>query len=472
MLDKMVKSQELDDFDLVLIDEAHNFRNDRTQTFSDIAEICAGKKVVLLTATPFNNNPNDILSQVRLFQKEKNSTVPGIRDLKAYFSGFTTELSQIDRITENERYLEVAKKNAKRIRNDVLRHLMVRRTRKEVVEYYGQDLKSQGMKFPEVAEPQPIYYAFNDTESKVFARTIELAKDRFKYSRYAPLLFLRNELKGQAQQGQRNMMSFMRMLLVKRLESSFHAFNQTLGRMVESYERFIKTYDEGSVYISEKDSKKIYEALESEDFETVERLLETDRGTKYASSDFNDDFRKALAGDLEVLYEIQSEWAKVNRDPKLETFLNIVSSDPILKDSKLLIFTESEETAKYLSNALENEFGGSVLTFGGSNNEAERQRVIDNFDNNARSRRDDYRILVTTDVLSEGVNLHRGNVVINYDIPWNPTRVMQRVGRINRVDTPHATVHTYTCFPTEEGNAEIGLKESAMAKIAAFVSLL
>ena len=98
--------------------------------------------------------------------------------------------------------------------------------------------------------------------------------------------------------------------------------------------------------------------------------------------------------------------------------------------------------------------------------------MIDNFDAKVKRPKDDYRILVSTEVLSEGVNLHRSNVVINYDIPWNPTRMMQRVGRVNRVDTKFDVIYTFTFFPTKQANDQIKLREAAEAKINAFISML
>ncbi len=113
-----------------------------------------------------------------------------------------------------------------------------------------------------------------------------------------------------------------------------------------------------------------------------------------------------------------------------------------------------------------------VILFTGQSDDAAHKAVIANFDANAFHPRDDYRILVSTEVLSEGVNLHRSNVVINYDIPWNPTRLIQRVGRVNRVDTKFDTIYTYNFFPTEEGNDLIKLREAAEAKIHAFIEML
>ena len=145
---------------------------------------------------------------------------------------------------------------------------------------------------------------------------------------------------------------------------------------------------------------------------------------------------------------------------------------PMLKKGKLIIFTESRETAEYLAGRIIDEVEQKVLLFTGNSDDSVRKEVIANFDARAFQPKDQYRILVATEVLSEGVNLHRSNIVINYDIPWNPTRLIQRVGRVNRVDTTFHTIHTYNFFPTEEGNDLIKLKEAAEAKIHAFIEML
>jgi len=160
------------------------------------------------------------------------------------------------------------------------------------------------------------------------------------------------------------------------------------------------------------------------------------------------------------------------RDPKLLEFLHELSDKKVLKQNKLVIFTESKETAEYLSKNINDKFADTALCFTGGSGEATRDKVIDNFDAKVRHPKDDYRILVSTEVLSEGVNLHRSNVVINYDIPWNPTRMMQRVGRVNRVDTEFDTIYTLNFFPTRQSNDLIKLKEVAEAKINAFLTLL
>ena len=136
------------------------------------------------------------------------------------------------------------------------------------------------------------------------------------------------------------------------------------------------------------------------------------------------------------------------------------------------MFTESKETAEYLAGNVNKAFKNQAICFTGGSGEATRDTVTRNFDAKAKHPENKYRILISTEVLSEGVNLHRSNVVINYDIPWNPTRMMQRVGRINRVDTKFDTIYTFNFFPTRQSNDELKLREAAEAKINAFLTLL
>ncbi|HEY8542523.1 MAG TPA: helicase-related protein, partial [Pseudothermotoga sp.] len=172
------------------------------------------------------------------------------------------------------------------------------------------------------------------------------------------------------------------------------------------------------------------------------------------------------------LKKVQKLWSKVNRDPKLLSFLDKLSNNKLLKDNKLIVFTESKETAEYLAAHINKVHKDEAICFTGGSGEATRETVIRNFDAKAKKQENKYRILISTEVLSEGVNLHRSNVVINYDIPWNPTRMMQRVGRINRVDTKFDTIYTFNFFPTIQSNNELKLKEAAEGKINAFLTLL
>ncbi|MEW6142705.1 MAG: helicase-related protein [Chloroflexota bacterium] len=456
----------------VFVDEAHRFRSETTQTYEMLAQICRGKRVILVTATPLNNQPRDILSQVKLFQKARKSTIPNVTDLEAFFSRLEKKLNGLDRQKDYEQYMRVVSENAVAVRERVLKYIMVRRTRSEITRYFADDLKTQGFKFPEVADPEAVFYQLNDNEDSVFNKSMELAIKQFNYARYTPMLYYQGPVTQPEQLAQFNMRRFMKILLVKRLESSFYAFRRTLERFIRSYEQFIAEYDRGSVYVSKRYASKLFDLLESDDDYAIQRLIDEDKAQRYEASDFKPEYRRDLEHDLKVLKDIAGLWQTVKRDPKLMTFVELLASSKLLRENKLIVFTESMETAEYIHGRLRAVYPGKTFLYTGGASAADREEVAANFDKRARYPRDDYRVLVTTEVLSEGVNLHRSNVVINYDIPWNPARMMQRVGRINRVDTKFDTIYTYNFFPTRQSNDLIKLKEAAQYKIQAFIEML
>ncbi len=470
-LDYLIK-QGTDKYKNIIIDEAHRFRTETTISYEKLAQICRGKRVILVTATPYNNRPKDILSQIKLFQKTRKSTIPNLPDLERFFSDLEKKLKKFDRQRDYKKYMEAVKENANEIRESVLKYLMVRRTRSEIIRYFSKDLTEQKLKFPEVAEPEPIFYELNDVEDKIFTQTIELITQKFKYTRYTPMLYCKNELTQPEELAQRNMGKFMKILLVKRLESSFYAFRNTVARFIHTYEQFLREFERGNVYVSKKHTNKIFELLENDNEEAIQRLIDKDKAKKYSSNEFKKELKTDLEHDLDLLKQIEKLWENIKRDPKFLTFKDKLASKSLLKTQKLIIFTESKETADYLFKNLEKTYPGQALSLTGDSSTATREKAIENFDANARFPKNEYRILVATEILSEGVNLHRSNVVINYDIPWNPTRLMQRVGRINRVDTKFDKIYSFNFFPTKQSNTLIKLKEAAKAKIHAFMTLL
>lgn len=470
---EQIARQGTDRYQNIIIDEAHRFRTETNTTYEKLAEICRGKRVILVTATPLNNSPKDILSQIKLFQKSRKSNIPNLPDLEAFFSRLIKRLKGLDRQKDWPEYVKITKENAQEIREKVLKYLMVRRTRSEIETYFKNDLDKQGLKFPKVAEPKSVFYQLNESENDIFYKTIELIAKEFKYSRYTPML--PEYYKGESEhptEGQKNMGKFMKILFIKRLESSFYAFKNTLDRFIHSYQQFIEEYDKGNVYVSKKFSNKIFEFLEDDNDQAVQKLIDEDKANVYKSSEFTPEFKRDLNNDLRILLEVHEQWKHINRDPKLLTLIDKLKTSTILKENKLLIFTESKETASYLAKNIEEKIKEPVLEFSGQSSNITREKVMENFDAKSDFPKNDFRVLVTTEVLSEGVNLHRSNVVINYDIPWNPTRLMQRVGRINRVDTKFDEIYTFNFFPTQQSNDEIKLEESARAKIHAFISML
>ncbi|MBC8186159.1 helicase [candidate division KSB1 bacterium] len=461
-------------FDNVFIDEAHKFRNEANISYELLARICAGKKVILVTATPLNNTPIDILSQIKLFQKGKNSTIPGIKDLDYFFSNLQKRLKKLDRQKDYDEFMAVIKENSHQIRERILKHIMVRRTRSEVVNYFSTDLKVQGLKFPDVASPVPVFYELDNHLDQIFFETIKLITDKntFTYARYTPLLYLKEGLSEFDKTSQRNMGRFMKGLLVKRLESSFFAFKNSLNRFIESYKNFINAHEKGSVYFSKKYWNRVIEYFLNDDFDAIQKLIDDEKAEEYPATAFVNDLKEDLQTDLDTLIKIKSWWDKIDYDPKLDKFISELKNAKRLTKNKLIIFTESKETAEYLFDNLGIRLKEKPILYHGGSSQSDLNTVISNFDAKARIKKNDHRILITTEVLSEGISLHRSNVVINYDLPWNPTRMIQRVGRINRVDTLFDKIYTFNFFPTEQSNDLIKLKEAAVAKINYFIEML
>lgn len=394
-LDNVIK-RGTDKYDVVIIDEAHRFRTESTQMYEKLYKICRGKRVILVTATPLNNTPLDILAQIKLFQDAHKSTLPNpkVRDLEKYFKALQAKLKNLHRQDNKEEYLRIVQENAEDIRDNVLSYLMVRRTRTIIDKHYKKDLDKQKLIFPKVKEPEPVVYHFSEKVDSIFNKTIELVAKEFKYSRYTPLLYLKEELPENQQTPQRNMGRWMRILLLKRLESSFYAFKKSISRFIYSYKRFLEEYERGYVYISERYTSKVFELLDDEDVDAVDKLIEEDKAKKEPATKFKKEFIDDLKSDLKLLNDIEKMWRDVETDPKIETFIKVLKKDKHLKENKMIVFTESKETAEYLESKLNPIFNNKVLSYSSVSGEATREKIIDNFDPASRNKKNDVRILV------------------------------------------------------------------------------
>lgn len=477
-LDKVIRFG-LDRFDYVVVDEAHRFRNEGTRSYADLLDICRGKKVILVTATPLNNTIDDIFAQLKLFQAPKNATIPGIPNLERYFASLRARFKGLDR--SDSEYKQTIKEVSREIRERILKHVMVRRTRTDVMTFFKKDIQSQGLCFPEVQDPRRIVYRFEGELEAIFNRTISLLHE-FRYARYIPLLYYSGsrQLSEFERQQQRNVGGFMRGLLIKRLESSFYAFRKSVRRFIESYERFVDMYKGGTVYIS--NTVDVYDLLDNDDVDVLEHFVEEEKAQKYLSADFRDDFLADLQFDLQLLRQVEHLWQDVAEDPKLDAFSSRLKKDRVLKN-RLIVFTESKETGDYLFDKLNAFYPDRVMFFSSKGGRTGKPAVTHSpsvardlikaaFDPNQDVCDENMRILITTDVLAEGINLHRGNVLINYDLPWNPTRVLQRVGRVNRLGTEHPDIYIFNFFPTTQADSHLGLEANITNKIQMFHDIL
>lgn len=467
-LDRIIEDDDLmKNVKYVFIDEAHRFRNQNTSSFQKLHEICYNKKVVLITATPQNNYSSDIANQIFLFQAKNNSTIiPNNKNIEGFFKKLDSRLKKLDK--GSQEYLEMLKSNSEIIRDQVLRNVMIRRTRNEIVEYYSDDLNKQGLSFPELSDPEKIVYTYNDEVEQIFNQTIENIQS-LTYARYKPLTYLENIPKEVASLlvSQRNMSGFMKSILIKRLESSFVAFRNTLHRFILSYDKFLDMCLSGEVYISKKID--VYDLLDNGDDEKLMGFVEEDTVQHYSIKDFKEGFIPSIKHDLELLRSLEKKWQNINHDPKKNQFLYELENNEKIKNKKIIVFTESKETAEYVGNYLEEKYDDKVIVFSGQGSRAVRQEIEANYNPNyPYEKKNDIQFLVTTDVLAEGINLHRSSVLVNYDLPWNPTKIMQRVGRINRVGTEHDKIFIFNFFPTDQANAHLPLEENIVLKIQAF----
>lgn len=462
--------EKLERYDYVFIDEAHRFRNAKTEGYEKLHQICYGKKVVLISATPINNYASDIENQVYLFQAKHNSNIiPNVTNLEGFFSRLRGKLNGLEKGTAE--YFDQLRANSEEIRDRLLRYVMVRRTRTEIKEYYSKDLEEQGLKFPALGNPESIVYAFDEKTEKVFNETVKVIRD-LSYARYKPLFYLKDNKKyAQMLVAQANIGGFMKSILVKRLESSFYAFKMTLGRYIESHRKFVNMFKSGEVYVSKK--VDVYDLLDNGDDYKLMQLVESEKVQYFKAEEFKGYFISDVEHDLKRLEYILSRWEEVTVDPKLEEFIKDLAEKPILQGNKKIVFTESKETASYIGERLKQTYGSRVVVFSGESTNYLKKEIEDSYNpKNKGKNNDKYDILITTDVLAEGINLHRANVLINYDLPWNPTRIMQRVGRINRVGTEFDRIYVFNFFPTSQANAQLPLKDRILEKLQAFHDIL
>lgn len=458
-------------YDYIFLDEWHRFRNSGTKSYELLRTICLNKKVIIISATPYNNKFDDLLALISLFQVPRDSNIPNLKNIDQFFKNLQTWLNKIDRKTQYNEYKTKVKESSNKIRERLLKHIMIRRTRTEIKNYFSDDIKNQKLTFPEVKPPVKALYLFNKEINSLFDDTLETIWT-LTYARYKPAFYLKENAsydgkETQFRQAQQKWLSWiMKTSIIKRLDSSFYAFKMSISRILESYENFIEMYKKWDVYISKKFD--VYDLIDN-DFVTLLSHVENDEVQKYNKNEFNEQFLIDLQNDLNILKDLSKAWWKISSDPKIDKLKDYLKNE--LKNKQIILFTESSETAFYLRDNLQNEFEW-VFAYTWWSDDSEKQKIKRNYDPDNKKPENDIKILITTDVLAEWINLHKSNTLINYDIPWNPTRVIQRIWRVNRVWTKHKEINIFNFFPTQESNNVIALEENVLSKMEAFVKLL
>ena len=499
VLDGKDRYKSKEEFDLIIVDEAHGFRNGGSGKYDDLQKICKAdcintgllksprKKVMLLSATPLNNRPEDLLNLLLLFQDSQSCTIDGIPNLKGFFAEHIKAYSLLMKERETRDVTADVDKIYEVIRERVIDKVTVRRTRSNIENdpEYKKDLKAQGIVFPKPLAPTPLEYEMDvDTSNRFFYTLNVLSDDKFEphlhYARYRAIEFLKPELRAKYRNavhvGQ-TLAGIYRVHMVKRLESSFHAFKLSLATLLRITDDMLKMFAEDKVIIAPDLNVKDLQAKGMELDEIIEKALEkgyNESDILYKSEDFDPDFIAMLQHDKKVLEVLNADWKQEHDDQKFDLFREKLENeffDSRNLSGKLVVFSESVDTLNYLKGRLENELGRKdVLTVTAENRDRRATDIKENFDANSTVKKDRYNIILTSDVLAEGVNLHRSHIIVNYDSPWNASRLMQRIGRVNRIGSVAEYIYNYMFYPSPQGNKQIKLYENALVKLQGFHS--
>jgi superfamily II DNA/RNA helicase len=499
-------------YDLIIVDEAHNFRHDSTGNYDLLQRICksarlnkgnvkGNKRVLLLSATPLNNTPEDIKNQLLLFQDTARCTIDGVSNIADTFAPWIKEFKSLmsQRRTMSAEYL-TSRIDAinQELRHKVLEKVMVRRTRSNI---QHEPRYANEIHFPQLLDPTDRTYQMSPQVLKLFIDTyIKLVdtpsanlKEEYpdifdgsglRYARYRAIEYCPSYKVPSGKMAKHmadSLASIYQTHMVKRLESSFDAFRRSLHTLLDATKGMIKMFEEDKVIIAPDLNVKKLQAEGIELDEIIELAIGKGFDQKeilFHAADFQPDFLPMLKYDAEVLEKLCKRWEQVKSDPKLELFITMLQGELFDKKKnpggKLVVFSESVDTVNYLEKELKQRLNrNDILAVCAKSRNRLRDTIKANFDAKYKKEwRNDFNIIITSDVLAEGVNLHRANVIVNYDSPWNATRLMQRIGRVNRIGSTADAIHNYMFYPSDPGDAIISLKKNSLIKLQSFHSAL
>ena len=469
------------DRQIVLIDESHRFRNRNTDRFRILSKYTQGRRCLLLTATPYSLHPRDIETQIRLFSDD---------DLDLGLN--PPRLSDFFRKIENNQASLI----------EVLRPLLIRRTRKHIQKHYpdakitielpdGTKLE-QPLKFPKRDAPETVRYdvegvygeGLYDSIVRKLGATTQWEFDRhvppttrrgeLSYARYGlqgyvlPEYVLKDPYRDLRQSGY-SVRGFVHTLLFKRLESSVEAFRSTVKTILKVHEGFILALKNGYIPAGDAGRRILYERSWDDDGELLQAL--EDMNGRYSPEAFDvKRLENDLTNDCEVLQSISEQLEPITPevDSKLETLRGFLTQH---KGAKILVFTQYETTARYLYENLKEMpritwlsgqhrgsgkgFMNTVARFAPKANPLFVEQNAEPID-----------ILIATDVLSEGLNLQDCSHVINYDIHWNPVRLIQRIGRVDRIGSEADHIRLFNFLPERNVEKVLKLEEILRHRIA------
>jgi superfamily II DNA or RNA helicase len=488
-----------DDYAMVVIDEAHAYRNTDTERAATLRQLLKGspqKQLVLLTATPVNNSLWDLYNLLAYFIRNDGRFLEvGVPSLRAHFAEAASEGP--NDLTPDRLF-------------DILDAVAVRRTRRFIKKFYPHaTIKRDGRDVP-ITFPQPVVHRVEydldavlpglfaqlahalgmnpeDPDTPIPNNPTEFSYGRqLSLARYAPSAF-RHQKDPDAYE--LHAAGLLRSGLLKRFESSTYAFSRTCRKMARSHDTFLHALDDGWVLTG--DSLAAWEKTDSDEFDPG-KIADDLGGTREQATDYDTmELRVAVEGDRDLLVEFaeRAESVANDADPKLDSLVNQlaqiadearrdgIGDDDIRNRRKVLVFSYYSDTVDWIVRRLETATGSDERLFDYldrvtfvSGSQGSRERSMWGFapvsTDAPAGTEDAYDCLVATDVLAEGVNLQQAKHIINYDLPWNPMRLVQRHGRIDRIGSPHRRVHLRCFFPSALLDELLGLEAALQRKIA------
>ncbi|MGK7938178.1 MAG: helicase-related protein [Xenococcaceae cyanobacterium] len=483
--------------DFVLIDESHHLRNHGTQRYKVLETFLAsGKRCCLLTATPRNKSAWDIYHQLKLFHQDDLTDLPiDPPNLKEYFRA----------VEKGERNLP-----------ELLSHILIRRTRNHILRYYGYDgethqpldptnfrdyqtgkrkayvLVGGKHRFFPKRELETIEYSIEDTYQGLYQelrsyigkpRKRQLRKllaDELSYARYGLWNFVIKEKQNQEpyltlQRAGSNLRGLVRVLLFKRFESSICAFKTTINKLLLIHQNFLAALNAGIVPAGEEAQKLLsqenHEGEELDLLNILDKLNEV--SLTYNIEDFNaKKLKKHIEHDVNILQQILDlvEPITPEQDTKLQTLKQWLNK-PALKSKKQLIFTQYEDTAKYLYDNLNPNDSRDDLDVIYSSSGKSKALLVARFAPKAnqnyqfKAGETELNTLIATDVLAEGLNMQDGDLIINYDLHWNPVKLIQRFGRIDRIGSEKEVIYGFNFLPETGIERNLGLQQKLRNRI-------
>jgi SNF2 family DNA or RNA helicase len=484
------------DVSVCLIDESHHLRNTKTNRYRNLEQFLptVGKSI-LLTATPYTKEVENLYNQIKLFHVDDMTDMPiNPPNLREYFKEVRNDRAEL---------------------STLLQHVMVRRTRQDIVDLYGKT-DDDGDEFLEIGDEayylptrhlktetyrlDDAYSGDADSGESVYATLLENL-DELRYVRYSlgQNRYLRADY--QSTDPYQNLLSMqqsirglMKANLLKRLESSVVSFHTSIVKMLKSYRVFRDLLDEGTVAVGREMSEQILTTggmdAVIEDLAEKANAIE---GPRYEIEAFHTDvIHEDLDHDiahLESMVDLLDPYideirADPHKDAKVDRLRSVVNDlhlgdHPVLRRgdraAKLIIFSQYITTVNHIAKAFETFQQRGLLpdalrieTLTGDTSNIER--VITRFAPEANNATDDVGdeeldIIIATDVVGEGQNLQDASTIVNYDLHWNPLKLIQRIGRVDRLNTTHEDIYAVNFLPEQELESELGLVDTVQQRV-------